>query len=152
MEQTLRIDPLQGLNPAMVDQINAGVERTLAEAGLGRAARYTATTIVEELCTNILEHSGADWLEVIMASQADRARIGVRDNGKPFDPGAAIRHQAQSFDLGDAIDRRLGLYMMGRLTESFQCSRDAQGCNLIEFEVSRSLETDARSDAGNEPH
>ncbi len=151
MEQVVRIEPLGGLTSQKVDQVHVCVERVLLDAGVSKATCYAATTVVEELCTNIMEHSGAHWLEVNLYSQAGNTRIAIRDDGKPFDPCEAIRQQTQSFDLGQVVDRRLGLYMVRRLTKSFHCSRDAQGCNLVEFEVKRSLEDEAGADAASEP-
>jgi len=139
MDQKLRLEFLKGLDPGAVDRIQAGVEGSLSDAGMSRTTRFMASTVVEELCTNIMEHSGADWLEVALTSHEGHVKLTIRDNGKPFDQAEAVR-SATPAELKDRVDRKLGLYMVQRLTERLHWSRGQDGFNLVEFEIGQDLE------------
>ena len=136
----LRWEPLGGLSAEVVDQVHNAVLGGFEGAGFGRATAYAAAVVVEELCTNILEHSGAKWMELDLSSRQGNAHVVLKDDGCAFDAGAAILEQAQVFDLGSSVERRLGLHMVQQLASLLSSRRDDKGCNIIELEIRSDLD------------
>ncbi len=50
--------------------------------------------IVQESLTNVLRHSGADYIEITLRSVVGFCEVEVRDNGKGFDPDSIDRPNA----------------------------------------------------------
>lgn len=138
--ETLRLDPLRGLDHQSVDSIHAAVERVFAAAGLARPTRFATATVVEELCTNIMEHSQADWLELTLTPHDRSARVRIRDNGRSFDPSRALREQPAELAGRADEERRLGLFLIRQLARRLRHSRGEDGVNLVEFEVAPGLD------------
>ena len=124
----------EGLTPALVDILHAGVLAMGREAGLNPGVAPVAALVVEEICTNIMEHSNATWLEVALARRGGQAWIRVVDDGLPFNPCKAIRALGGP-DLHGGLDRRLGLHIIRQFSNAMRCGRDAAGHNRMEFEL-----------------
>jgi two-component system sensor histidine kinase DegS len=56
---------------------------------LPRETEALVFRIVQEGLSNAVKHSGADLIELRLAFEEDVFRIGIRDNGKGFDPPKA---------------------------------------------------------------
>ena len=124
----------QGLSPALVDALHAGVLAMGREAGLTAGLAPVAALVVEEICTNIMEHSNATWLEVALGWQQGQAWVRVVDDGAPFDADQALRSLGAP-DLQSGQDRRLGLHIIRQFSNRVRCGLDPEGHNLMEFEV-----------------
>ena len=111
---------------ALVDRVREGVAKDLENVGTPESLRYSLVTAVDELCCNVLEHAGANWVELETALEADWLKIIMRDDGVAFDPTQA---QDPAFDLQKVSERHLGIYMVGRLTDRFHYQRLPQGIN-----------------------
>lgn len=122
-----------GLSPALVDELHREVLSLARAASISPALLPVAALVVEEICTNIMEHSNATWLEVSLGRKDDRVWVKVGDNGQPFNPCDAILAQGH-LKLEDFQERRLGLYMVKQLSSTVRCGRDGQGNNRVEFE------------------
>ena len=123
----------RGMSADLVDRLHAGVRALAASQGVSQELRPQLELVVEELCTNVMEHSGAAWLELSLACEQGRVWVRINDNGRPFDVLEGM--QGSRFDLSKVEDRHLGLYMVEQLTRTIRRSRDAQGINRVEFEI-----------------
>lgn len=65
---------------------------------IDRVARLAI--IVEELAFNLVDHGGADEVELVLSHDGTAVEIMLRDSGPPFDPRAA--------QTGEAIPERGG--------------------------------------------
>lgn len=135
MKKTLRIQPVDGLRIQSADKLSRFAAEAMAESGLDEATNHAAIAVAEELFANVLEHSHAEWMEVELVAQDGAARVILRDNGKAFDPTAAIRKMAHGFVLEDQGERNLGLYIVHQLTREIGYLRDAEGRNVVEVEI-----------------
>jgi signal transduction histidine kinase/PAS domain-containing protein len=81
----------------------AGLELRLEVADLPRLPAAVETTcfrLVQEALTNIVRHAQARKLEIEVAAREGSLLLTVRDDGKGFDPRAALRRAAQGHSLG----------------------------------------------------
>lgn len=80
-----------------------------------------------------MEYSGAAWCEVGALTVGRDVSITVRDNGVAFDPFEAGKKD-YSLYLATDTDRRLGLFLVGRLARRMDYLRE-EGVNLVRFLV-----------------
>ena len=130
---SLRMALPGGLSAVLVDRLHAGVLAMGREAAVDPELLPITALVVEEICTNIMEHSNATWLKVKVGRRGGRIRVEVADDGKAFNPVDAIKAQAD-LDLQQMKERRLGLYMVKHLSSSVAYTRDPEGQNRTEFE------------------
>jgi anti-sigma regulatory factor (Ser/Thr protein kinase) len=130
---SLRLTLPGGLSSVLVDRLHAGVLAMGREAAVDAELLPITALVVEEICTNIMEHSNATWLKVRVSRRGERIRVEVADDGKPFNPVDAIKAQAD-LDLREMKERRLGLYMVKHLSSSVGYTRSPEGQNQTEFE------------------
>ena len=135
-----RYDISLGLTPEQLDEIRETLEEWVVMAGVEESVQFSASTIIEEMATNIMEHSGASWLEVGVYWFDDGVLLVVADDGKKFDPAAAnksIHEQLAAFDI-----RHLGLAMIGQITKNFVHFRDEETkCNRAVIQISNATTT-----------
>lgn len=135
MSLSMRFDLSPGLVPALVDEIHRAALKLMEGSGVPLPERAAGAVVIEELSTNIIEHSGANWLEMEIGSGDGSAQILMRDNGAPFDPVALLRSRGIDRDLSRFTDRRLGLHMVQEFTDSFRYERSEVGHNLVSLEI-----------------
>jgi signal transduction histidine kinase len=68
--------------------------------GLTRSQRIAVLRVVQEALTNVREHSGATAVEVSVEEEPEHIRVGVVDNGRGFDPRAALSQAERQGRLG----------------------------------------------------
>lgn len=134
-ESPLRYNVKEGFSPATLDLIQSESAALMEASGLPIETRYAAAVIIEELSTNIMEHSGADWLELGIVATDASLEIGLRDNGRNFDPTQVLKDVNFEPDLKRFTDRHLGIYMVRRLTQSLHYTREASGHNCLSMEL-----------------
>jgi signal transduction histidine kinase len=81
----------------------AGLEPRLEVADLPRLPAAVETTcfrLVQEALTNIVRHGHARQVEIELAAREGSLFLTVRDDGKGFDPRAALRRAAQGHSVG----------------------------------------------------
>jgi signal transduction histidine kinase len=63
--------------------------------------------VAQEALTNVVKHSGAQNAQVRLAVDSDCARLSVRDDGRGFDPAAALARERdrEHFGLEGMQDR-----------------------------------------------
>jgi anti-sigma regulatory factor (Ser/Thr protein kinase) len=138
--KTLKLDLHGKLDVEKVVQIRTTTEAWLTEGGVDISVRAGLMTVLEELCTNIMEHSNATWLEVSMAWFNQGVLVSVQDDGAPFDPLGLIRDRDYSKGLvNHQSDRSLGLYMVGELTKRLRYFRELEGLNRLVMEVPKRM-------------
>jgi anti-sigma regulatory factor (Ser/Thr protein kinase) len=134
--KVLRQDLNGGLEPEKVDEVRRTAESWLLQGGVDISVRAAVVTVLEELCTNIMEHSTASQLEVSLAWFKEGVLIAVQDDGAAFDPLNLIRERDYSKGLANhRSDRSLGLYMVKELTRSLRYFREMEGVNRLVMEV-----------------
>lgn len=122
-----------GLSHTLVDRLQADLTALGRALGVDPDLLPIVATVVEEICTNIMEHSNASWLEVDLERNGGRIWVRVVDNGLPFNFGDRVHAQAKP-TLQDRQERHLGLYMVKQLASAVHSSRDERGNNLVELE------------------
>jgi anti-sigma regulatory factor (Ser/Thr protein kinase) len=133
----IHIDVREGLSPAILDAIRSESMALIDACGAPEEAKYAASVIIEELSTNILEHSGAEWLELEISGLGGALAIGIRDNGMAFDPTEFFLEDHGDPDLTAFTNRQLGIYMVRRLAHSLSYQREAAGLNRLTLELGR---------------
>ncbi len=134
VQARLRLEPLNGLDAAQIDQVHRLLQDSFAKAGHSTAAAYASASVVEELCANVLEHSNATWLSLDLDLHEGRIFVRIQDNGSAFDVCARIRQLSGGLAERSDGDRQLGLFMVRQLTTGLQCLQDG-GINRVQFEV-----------------
>ena len=135
---SLKLSLEGGLSPALVDRLHAYVLGQGLDVPMSAGLRSIVAVVVEEICTNIMEHSNATWLELGLARREGRTWVLVRDDGEPFNTHEAILAR-EDLSLQEVHERRLGLYMVKQLASTVRYGRDPQGHNRVEFEIDRGL-------------
>ncbi|MDD1622318.1 MAG: PAS domain S-box protein [Methylococcaceae bacterium] len=75
------------------------------EIPLGEDRAIMVFRIVQESLTNVLRHSGASRVEIVLHRVGEVCELEVRDNGKGFDPDSAGR--ADSYGIAGMRERAL---------------------------------------------
>jgi anti-sigma regulatory factor (Ser/Thr protein kinase) len=135
---SLKLSLEGGLSPALVDRLHDYVLNRGLSVPMSASLRPIVALVVEEICTNIMEHSGATWLELSLARRGGQVWVQVSDDGEPFNTGEAILARGD-LCLQDVHERRLGLYMVKQLASVVRYGRDQLGHNRVEFEIDREL-------------
>ncbi len=93
---------------------------------------FEINLILEELCTNYIEHVGEDnksFLEIKLSSDGSDLSITVKDNGPPFNPT-----KVSVPDVNQPLDQRkaggIGLHLVRHYTDKISYSRK-NGKNII---------------------
>ncbi len=136
MKKTLRIEARFG--PEEVDRLRGDVSKFMSLSRVDGPLAYSIVTVVDELACNILEYAQATWLEVELRTGLGQVDLKVRDDGQPFDPIQRVRGESAMLP-NENQDRKLGLYMVGKLGEDLQYQRAG---SMNEFSLTvRSNET-----------
>ena len=122
------------LDMDQVVKLRSDVEGWLSEGGMAVPVKAAAVAVVEELVTNIMEHSSAAWLEISMAPFKDGVLLSVQDNGEIFDPKDLIANRDYAKSLEEGTDRSLGLFMVKELAKKFKYYREAD-INRVVMEI-----------------
>ena len=125
----------EGFSPVTLDRVQREAVAMMDEVGVPKSQRHAVTVVIEELCTNIMEHSHATWLEVGISKSGDKIELAFADDGLAFDPSNAINEAPSSARLTRSVDRHLGLYMISSLTRGFEYFRDEVGVNIMQLEI-----------------
>lgn len=133
---TLRLSLAGGLSPGLVDRLHDYVLSRGHSVPMSAELCPIVELVAEEICTNIMEHSGATWLELGLERRDGRIWVEVSDDGKPFNTGAAMT-ALEDMRLEDVHDRRLGLYMIKQLASAVHYGRDEEGYNRVAFGIDR---------------
>lgn len=105
----------------------------LEALGAPRDDVYAAVGVLDEFACNLMEHSGAGWIELKAYNLDGRIHVALRDNGKSFDPTALIKKDYSDYLKSDT-DRKLGLFMVGRLTDDLRYEREEpDGVNCLTY-------------------
>jgi anti-sigma regulatory factor (Ser/Thr protein kinase) len=116
-----------------VELLRLQLSHWLEGLGAPRANVYAAMSVLDEFASNLMEHSGASWVELRAWPWTGRIHVSLRDDGKRFDPVVAVHKDYSKYLRGDT-DRKLGLYMVGKLTDDMKYERDeAEGINCLTF-------------------
>jgi anti-sigma regulatory factor (Ser/Thr protein kinase) len=126
----LKISFTQGVGPAEVGLIREKVQAECIAQKLLPKNGFILLFVVDELSSNIMEHSHATWMELQVEMDGQKFSARLKDDGVPFDTGAEVgAAKAKAFD-GEGGERRLGLGLIGRLVDSIDYSR-SQGINEV---------------------
>ena len=130
-----RFDVSGGLSEAKMEELQAHAANLMDEAEVSLEQRHSLRVVIDELCTNVLEHSGAKWLELAVVTGDGQACLSLADNGKPFDSVAVIQSRDFSQDFGNEDGRRLGLFMLKQLSQSMRYLREENGVNRVTLQL-----------------
>jgi anti-sigma regulatory factor (Ser/Thr protein kinase) len=99
-----------------IDGIREWLTSEADKAKLDKTACYQLFSVVDELSCNIMEHSGATWMEVDLLAGPEKATVILKDDGKPFDPIEASALPSEHY-LASGPERRLGLWMVFKMVD-----------------------------------
>ena len=122
-----------GLDPDVLDHIREQLLDWIKEAGVSEEAQTGLHMIFEELVTNIMEHSQAEWLELAVMMSEDGVLMSLADNGAEFNPREKFERSKEIPRM--QVYRSLGLGMVMNLSRYFYYLRDPKGINRTFIEV-----------------
>ena len=122
-----------GFGEAEVLALRAQVSEQMRQAGVGSDHAYALINVLDEFCCNMMEHSGASWVEIVVSPRDSGVSAHLRDDGEAFDPTAAIKNVSPD-QPQNVIDRRLGLYMISLLAKDLTYHREGD-VNHLEFSM-----------------
>lgn len=109
----------------------------LRESRVPSSLSYSVHLVVEELASNVIRHgsagTGSRTIEVAVHLEADRAIIGVSDDGPPFDPTSRPSPNLEQ-SLADRKPGGLGIHLVRSLAESMRYERRGEW-NHVEVEL-----------------
>jgi anti-sigma regulatory factor (Ser/Thr protein kinase) len=102
--------------PEQVRPIRLAVERTLSELGCPPDSTGTAALLVNELASNVVEHTNSDRIGLVVVRRGDVARIEITDcdpdapapTAQPVDPA---RPRGRGLHIVDALSLDWGVTM-----------------------------------------
>jgi anti-sigma regulatory factor (Ser/Thr protein kinase) len=124
-----------GFGEAEVLHMRESLAMQMQEAGVLRDSGYALVNVLDEFCCNMMEHSDASWIEIMVDPRPTGITAMLRDDGQPFDPTLAIGSMDPE-QPAHVTDRRLGLYMIGLLAKDLKYSR-LGNVNQLEFSLKR---------------
>ena len=96
--------------------------------GVSRKTLDKLSLCIEEMAGNIVQHAFPPgekrWFDLLVYVKPDSIILRMRDNGRPFDPLACLREQAQ-----DDPEALLGLKVISGITDGFE-HRSGVGLNI----------------------
>lgn len=122
----------QGMGAQDVLKVRQAVQGEAAAKGLGPQQGFLLLFVVDELCSNVMEHSRASRAGLKVEAGPSGFRLELTDNGVPFDLAAQAKAAAGT-DLKGRDDRRLGLNLIGRLVDELKYDRTPEGLNRVEM-------------------
>ena len=117
--------------PEEVTRLREKVAACLDLAGVGGTEAFELVTLCDELTCNVLEHSGAAWVELEIRPEGNEVIIMVRDNGHAFDPVKALTTGLENATDHEG-DRHLGLFMVKKMAKSTTYKRRGE---INDFEL-----------------
>jgi anti-sigma regulatory factor (Ser/Thr protein kinase) len=122
----------RGLGAGDVLKIRQTVQAEATAKGLGPQHGFMLLFVVDELCSNVMEHSRAAWAELKVEANPAGFRLVMTDDGVPFDLAGQAKSAAKT-DIKGEDDRRLGLNLIGRLVDDLKYDRTPEGLNRVEM-------------------
>lgn len=120
----LQITFNQGVGPNEVKLVREKVQAECLAMKMAPKNGFILLFVVDELCSNIMEHAHATWMELKVESDPAKFLVVLRDDGVAFDTGAEVTEAKEKEMTGESGERRLGLGLIGRLVDKISYSRD----------------------------
>jgi anti-sigma regulatory factor (Ser/Thr protein kinase) len=124
-----------GLDEALMVELAEATRGLVHEAGVPEGTRHGIHTVVTEICSNVLEHSNAQWIELALIRVGESTFLSISDNGDPFDSAEIIEKHDFNLDTLGEGGRHLGLFMIRNLTKSIRYLREEDGVNRIMLQM-----------------
>ena len=121
--------------PENVDRLREKVGECLDRGGIVGSTAFLLLNLMDELICNILEHSGATWVELELHPDADHVRLIFRDDGSQFDPGKGLGDPHFKEAVESEAGRSMGLYMVSQIAKSWDYHRVDGKVNELELTV-----------------
>jgi anti-sigma regulatory factor (Ser/Thr protein kinase) len=133
--KNLRFDLHGGLDEHKIREVRDSLKSWFTLAEMDKGLSGILVILIEEIFTNIMDHSNATWIELGLAWFNDGTVITINDNGQEFDPTAKLHDKDFSHSLDEHADRHLGLIMVRKMCQRFVYFRTPDGINQIVMEV-----------------
>ena len=103
--------------------------------GVSKETMDKVSLCIEEMAGNIVQHSFKPgekrWFDLLVYVKPEAIVLRMRDNGRPFDPLARLREQAESDP-----EKNLGLKVINGITDNFEY-RNGIGLNICVMTLRR---------------
>lgn len=103
--------------------------------GVSKEMLDKVSLCIEEMAGNIVQHSFRPgekrWFDLLVYVKPEEIVLRMRDNGRPFDPLARLREQAESDP-----EKNLGLKVINGVTDTFEY-RNGIGLNILVMTLRR---------------
>ncbi len=125
--------------PAALDELAAFCARVAAAHNLGRKATLELNLVLDELCTNIMEHGYEDLaggeIHLLAQRRGDVLRVEMIDDGRHFQPDEPCRDPSDC-PLEERPVGGLGLHLVRRFTQRLEYRRrDGRNVTIIEKKI-----------------
>lgn len=105
------------------------------ERGVSKETMDKVSLCIEEMAGNVVQHSFKPfekrWFDLLVYVKPEAILLRMRDNGRPFDPLARLREQAESDP-----EKNLGLKVINGITDNFEY-RNGIGLNICVMTLRR---------------
>ena len=137
MSESLRLT--MAADPAALDELAAFCDRVAAAHHLGRKATLELNLVLDELCTNIMEHGYEDpaggEIELAARRRGEVLRVEIIDDGRYFQPEEPCRDPS-ACPLDERPVGGLGLHLVRRFTSHLEYRRrDGRNLTIIEKKI-----------------
>ena len=133
--KNLRFEIHDGLSQKTVEEMRTNLTAWFQLAEMRRELIGVLVILIEEICTNIMDHSTATWIDLGLGWFNDGTMVTINDNGQEFDPTKKMKDKDFTDSLDEHTDRHLGLIMVREMCEKFVYFRLPDGINQIVMEV-----------------
>ena len=118
-----------------VMEMARGVYAFGEERGVSKETMDKVSLCIEEMAGNIVQHSFKPgekrWFDLLVYVKPEAILLRMRDNGRPFDPLARLREQAENDP-----EKNLGLKVINGVTDNFEY-RNGIGLNICVMTLRR---------------
>ncbi len=118
-------------DPTLLEEIREAVHTHALNLGLSNEKADELTLAVDELISNVIEHSyesGMGPIFVTIDTEPDKLKLMIEDFGKPFPEGILEQTRKNPPNIAEMIrekrDGGVGLYLMMRMLDRLEYKRE----------------------------
>ncbi len=117
-------------DPSLLEEIREAVYKHALNLGLNENRAYELTLAVDELISNVIEHSyesGEGTIYVTIDTEPDRLKLTIEDHGKPFPEEVLEGVKKKPPDINQMVKEKknggMGLFLMLKMLDKVEYRR-----------------------------